>query len=663
MTHGNLVRRLLSFGTLAAVIALLFWLPRVQRASSASASTGVSPQLQQYIQYLQEFSKRRKPNTFFINTQSIFDGVQVNFVNVGRGNATFVRRDLVLPGRMPVVLSRVYDSGSQASGDFGPGWMLSAAERIEVSGGSASLFTESGTRIDFVASPGGFALARDFPSDYSQIQTAASDMLFVPMRNGTAKQFLRIGRAYRLVRVIDRNGNQLRLTYRAQALVRIENDSHAVNLVPDAQGRVTQAHDDQGRQVLYTYDAKGNLSTFTDAGGNAWNYAYAGQGQLTNVTDPQGRTILRLSYQADGRVVASNSPSGHIQFQYNDSARTTIATDRKGLTSRYRQNQEGITVRVLNPLGDETSISLDGARNVSKLFDNGVLKQSMTYDRQHRLLSRQAVTDSGAIAASYSYDHPTGQLTRVEYSDGTKRDFSYDQHGNLTADTISNASQTYSYSASGDLTAVSGAGTPSPLEIGYYDSGLISRLSEPQGLITIFQYDQTGRLTQTTFSDGMASPTTYDALGFRQDIQYMADDNVQYSYESSGNLLRIQIANKNGTKGGQTIETDEDYHVRKQVLASGLVVLFDYDLNGNLISETHNSKTTRFEYDALDRITAAVTPDGQRLEYQYAPGEPSLVTQADLRTGVVPSTRRDTGLTFASYGEVYATRTEVSQFG
>jgi hypothetical protein len=36
--------------------------------------------------------------------------VQVGYVNVGRGNLTFVRRDLVTVGRIPLVLARVYDS-------------------------------------------------------------------------------------------------------------------------------------------------------------------------------------------------------------------------------------------------------------------------------------------------------------------------------------------------------------------------------------------------------------------------------------------------------------------------------------------------------------------------------------------------------------------------
>src|SRR5262249_43153354 len=119
-----------------------------------------------YVHYLHAFAQRRRANIYFKNEQSIFHGVQVNFVNVGSGNLTFARRDLVVPGQLPLIGARVYDSAGVGSGDFGPGWRLSAAERIELADGRARLFTETGDQIEFVAAGDSFVLARDFPSDY-----------------------------------------------------------------------------------------------------------------------------------------------------------------------------------------------------------------------------------------------------------------------------------------------------------------------------------------------------------------------------------------------------------------------------------------------------------------------------------------------------------------
>ena len=46
------------------------------------------------ITMLNELTERRQINTFFTNEQSLMYGLQTSFVNVGKGNLTFVRRDL-----------------------------------------------------------------------------------------------------------------------------------------------------------------------------------------------------------------------------------------------------------------------------------------------------------------------------------------------------------------------------------------------------------------------------------------------------------------------------------------------------------------------------------------------------------------------------------------
>ena len=86
------------------------------------------------LDYLSEFSNRRRLTTFFPNEQSPFYGVQMNYVNVGKGNVTFLNRDLVRLDRMPIVFGRVYDSSKSSGDDFGPGWKLTVVESIQRDG-------------------------------------------------------------------------------------------------------------------------------------------------------------------------------------------------------------------------------------------------------------------------------------------------------------------------------------------------------------------------------------------------------------------------------------------------------------------------------------------------------------------------------------------------
>src|SRR5712692_492179 len=129
--------------TVLFVVSLLF-LGTVSIISiKAQSYTGESV-LDHYVEQASEFSSRARANVYFPNPQAIFRGVQFNFVNVGAGNLTFLRRDMVASGRIPLVLARVYDSSSDGTVDFGPGWRFSAAETVSPGEDEVHLTTESG---------------------------------------------------------------------------------------------------------------------------------------------------------------------------------------------------------------------------------------------------------------------------------------------------------------------------------------------------------------------------------------------------------------------------------------------------------------------------------------------------------------------------------------
>lgn len=74
---------------------------------------------QKTTSFLSELSARRRVTTLLENRQSAFHGVQENFVNTSVGNLTFLVRDLVRVGGMPIVMGRVYDSTISAAHDGG----------------------------------------------------------------------------------------------------------------------------------------------------------------------------------------------------------------------------------------------------------------------------------------------------------------------------------------------------------------------------------------------------------------------------------------------------------------------------------------------------------------------------------------------------------------
>jgi len=655
---------LLTFVVLAVTLLVL---PSECPVRAAGVRASDASPLLPYAGFLAEFSNRRRANVYFENQQSIFHGVQVHWVNVGEGNLTFVRRDLVTVGRLPIMAARLYDSASHGNSDFGTGWRLTAAETVFVHEGVAILTDDTGSEIRFIATASGFALERDFPSDLLDLKRSSERKLTARYRTGLVKEFALIGSAYRLAQVTDRNGNSIRLIYAGERLNRMENGGHWVRFLRNAQGRIRASTDEQNRLVRYRYDKSGRLAASIDASGNIWDYTYDDTGLLRRASDPEGRENFRALYGEDGKVRDVELPSGHVSYRYDDAERVTSVTDRRNLVARYWQDGDGITVRAVNPLGDESSIVLDGARNVESVKLNGTLVHAMEYDTWHRLLFRRTTTANGDLAARYDYDPATGELERIKYGNGTERAFTFDVTGNVRSATETNENYEYEYSPAGDVTQF--ADGEMIVKVLNDKDGLIRRVTDAHG-DRGFEYSGSGRLAEVKDS-GLRATMKYNPLGLRQTLDFSDGRKSRFIYDSAANLRATRSMDGKGTASGEALSVGDDYEVRKVTLEGrdgtedkgGGERSFEYDDSENLIRAEMPSGTYSFEYDGLNRFIAVIRPGGERLQYTYAPGERSLVDQADLHSTVSMSSRWNAGATFENGLSVRALRTRASQYG
>src|SRR5438270_12974469 len=347
-------------------------------------------------------------------------------------------------------------------------------------------------------------------------------------------------------------------------------------------------------------------------------------------------------------------PSGIIQFAFNTTAALTTVTDRKNLVSRFFQNQDGITVRVTNPLGEETAVGLDASRNVTTLSRNGTLIERLEYDGQHRLITRHSASYSGVVDTSYEYDPGTRLLATVRPSSGAALSSAHDDTRNLTSASLADGMHKYRYSGKGDLVSLLTAQIDVALAPG--QDGLIASLTESGSAANTMQFGTGGRLSEISFAGGRSARYTYAPSGLRSRLQYKDGWAVEYNYDPAGNLASTKVLDPNGKEiAGQVLTLDESYRLIKQVTFDGKITDFDYDRNGNLTSIREGKSLTRFEYDALNRLTAVITPDGQRLTHDYQAGERSIIEEYEHSQPTVVD-RWDSGLTFASEAEALATR-------
>ncbi len=629
------------------------------RHHNASRTSGAADQ---YIETASELSSRARANVYFKNPQSVFRGVQFSFVNVGEGNLTFLRRDLVVSGRIPMVLARVYDSANPGSPDFGPGWLLSAAEHLVVENGKAELVTENASTITFVQSSDGhsFQLEKSCPSDYVALTQTDVGTVKATLRSGMTKEFKQIGPVFRLIKVTDRNGNELRLNYKGGLLAKLENENHFVEFTRDGNGRISSARDDSQRTVQYSYDNAGRLIQVNDFGGNAWTYTYTDDNKLKTALDPLQKPNFQISYDTSGRVRRLQLPSGPIKYLYDAEDGLTTVIDRRQLTSRFFQNKDGITTRIVNPLGEETAIGLDADRNVTSLSRNGSIVEKMTYDGRQRLIRRESIGGAKEVDRIYSYDPATGLLAGSASSDGQNRVFGYDGTGNLISATFDDGQHAYQYSTSGDLIGL--VTTNRNIIFSANPDGLIASMNEA-GDITSLQYKPGGELAGAKFSTGPSVSYEYQASGLRSKFTYSNHRRAEYTYDAAGNLTGSKIFDASGKQiNGQGLEMNDSYQLVKWTLFDGTVTNFQYDPNGNLTEIRKGNLRTRFEYDSVNRLIAVVAPGGQRFVYSYAPGERSVVDQYQ-HSSVLVEDLRDTGFTFSSPLQLMATRPATTVFG
>lgn len=403
-----------------------------------------------YVEYVNEFTERRRLKTYFANEQSIFYGVQVGHVNVGRGNLTFGRRDLVEVGRLPLVVARVYDSSLNAGQDFGKGWHLSAAETIKIeSDRSITLMTESATPVRFTVSGNGFIQVKPFPTDIADLRQVNPKHFQARLRTGFLKEFTLIGNLYRLTRVQDRNGNSVILEYRDGKLARIRGQNkRSINIERGRAGRIASIKDENGRRVSYEYNETGKLTKVTDLGDNPWRYEYNETGQLSRAVNPLGHTDMAVIYGERGMVAELQGAGLDYRYNYEAAGRTTVINSNE-YVSEYVQNRDGITTAITNILGVKTSLALGERNNVEKLYRNDTLQAEMGYDGGGRLASLVKYSGQMQTRMDYMYDS-TGRLAEIRSADD-RVTLHYDEHGNLIEKLNRDGLIRYAYSAAGDL--------------------------------------------------------------------------------------------------------------------------------------------------------------------------------------------------------------------
>jgi YD repeat-containing protein len=381
------------------------------------------------------------------------------------------------------------------------------------------------------------------------------------------------------------------------------NAALAVQLVRDAQGRITRATDPAGRSLVYTYNAAGELASVTDRLGQVTTFTYDTATQppaagtsgsvnsahlLSSITDPRGVVVMRQQFDEFGRLVGSADGNGASASQsFDETANLQRVVDQRGNATTYTFDAAGNITRVVDARGGITDLTYDANGNELTRRDPLGNLTTKTYN---------AVT--GLVLTETD---PLGRTTTTAYPT-TGRDFERQNPVSITDPLGRVTSIGY---RPGDVT---------------FPGATPNSITEPLGRTTSIGQDAKGNLTSMNVA-GIATSYTYDAQGRRTRETDALGNRVDYSYDANGNeLTSTQTRTVAGVPRIETVTRvyDNNKRIVQETDATGAVRRMAYNEAGQMASSTDAlGRITRYSYDGNSRLIRTEFPDGTREQIGY----------------------------------------------
>lgn len=561
--------------------------------------------LENYVPLIREFDLRRRVNVLFPNPQTLFDGLQAGFVNVGTGNLTFLRRDLVTRADGPLIFGRVYDSRLEEDGDFGAGWRLSLAEELHIGTASVAYVDGGGSRRTFVPGSDGYRPEQPTPRHAATRIVLGEEEATMWSADGAKRIFKPVASdgPWRLAS-IDASERELDFRYRDGKLTTVEHDGRRMFLIErDGAGRITTVSDNHGRTVRYSYTGGDQLKDVYDVAGNLWWHEYDADGRLTAAIGANDQPYLEVRYGSRGRVLESRTGR---EYAFDYEGDRTIVSEGTGQRHTFERNADGVIVAFSSTTGTRWSVTLNADNRVKSL---ALPTRTIDYDYDDAGRIRMVADsvdggrdhfhdDQGRLVSVRSFDGE--ELLAVDYGRRSVRiregglRFGYDltRSGQIAAAWDGAVRLDAEYDANSDLIAVSS-----------------------RGRTVRFQRDQLGRVAATTHPSGFRNRYHYDLLGNRSFVEYDGGASVAYRHDPAGNIVSAKITNKDGTTRRQTTTVGRMNRVQRIEYDPGRTLDVDYDKMGRPIEFDDGVQRVVVEYEANGRPSRLRAPDtGESLE-------------------------------------------------
>jgi len=400
-----------------------------------------------------------------------------------------------------------------------------------------------------------------------------------------------------------------------------------------AYNQVTKYTDPKGNITTYTVDGSGNTTqvnrptvsspasqTITET------LAWDSRGRITSATDGAGR-VTTLAYHTAGSQTGylqsiRRDPSGlnvTTTFAYDQFGNVTSITDPRNNATALTVDAEGYVTQIQapSPLSYRTKLTYDADRNVTKAEVENIdrkgavdpttpwIDTTYAFDLISRLTAK-TVRLTAAVTATTSYEFDgSGLLTKITHPEGNQETFEYDERQLL-------------------FKATRGFGTAdaSTIQIDYDDNGRRSKVTDGRGNASTYLYDLFNRRERVT-----------NALGHYTTLAWDKNSNVtQVAAYSSGSALMMR-----SSYGFDQI--DRMWQLVEDRFGTGLTTTYPTTTikrdAGHLVTEVKDplNRATARTYDTAGRLLTLTDAAGNVVTYAYdANGNVTQVADTQIPT-------------------------------
>ena len=588
-------------------------------------------------------------------------------VNANTGNFIYIKEDIKIQSRIPLSLTRSYNSKEEKVGVFGKGWRHSYEISVSREENGYIVHLSDGQDEAYLLDDEGNIIS--VFDDFDRLQKTKDGFEY---KSGEGLSYL-FNKEGKLLCMERKDKVKVVLSYDTKGRLLSVSDALGSSLyfLYDDLGKLREVKDHTGRKIEYRYES-GQLGTVYYGGQRAYDYFYEKE-LLVKIKNPRGVYVLENLYDGADRVkIQRFADGGIIRYEYDSEERKTFVTnqnenievhvhdgnfrnieseyagesesftydernlltsytDKKGNTTTYKYDKKGNLTSCIHPDGEVEGMDYDENGNVSVYYKNKEEIERYTYDDKGRLCERKnalgEITSIEYKESEYKKDKETKESVIMTLPDGSKSKVSYDERGNISRIEEENGSVlAYEYDALNRVIAsVDKEGNRT--EFSYNDKDLLTGVKDAIGNTCRYEYTENGKLSLFEDFRGSITKLNYNEMNKIKDFTLPDGENFKMEYDLCQNLTK-EIHPDGG-------EVEYIYNaanlIEKKILQNKGEYEYRYDANSNLISVTDPlGGIEEYSYDERNRLVYHKEKAGAVTEYEY--GKRSLKISNELGT-------------------------------